>query len=202
MSKRAEPSLGGDSSLALRAALFFVVVLLSSTPSSAQSDSVPVQLQAELFAKLANYDRNFPKRAGVRARVLIVSVPRNAESSLFASAMSAALGRIDRIAGLPHTEQVIAYSGAPALAKACEAGNVAAVYLGPGLEADMPRVRAALTGVNVMSVAASREYVPLGAVLGFEVASGRPAILVNLPQARKQHVDFRADVLKLMRVYR
>ena len=62
--------------------------MLSSAPGGAQSDRVPVHLQAELFAKLANYDRNYPKRAGARARVLIVSVPRDAESSLFASAMS------------------------------------------------------------------------------------------------------------------
>jgi hypothetical protein len=79
---------------------------------------------------------------------------------------------------------------------------VAAVFLGPGLESEMARVRAALTGLDVISVAASREYVPLGAVLGFELASGKPRILVNLPQARKQNVDFRADVLKMMRVYR
>jgi hypothetical protein len=202
MSKPAERAFRAGRRLALRALFACVSILLSSAPGSAQSDRVPVHLQAELFAKLANYDRNYAKRAGGRARVLIVSVPRSPESSLFASAMSSALGRIDRIAGLPHTESVVVYSGAAALAKACGAGNVAAVFLGPGLEGEMARVRAALSGVDVMSVAASREYVPLGAVLGFELASGKPRILVNLPQARRQNVDFRADVLKLMRVYR
>ncbi|HEY6556716.1 MAG TPA: YfiR family protein [Polyangiaceae bacterium] len=202
MSKPAELSRRLDVRLALRVLFACALVVLSSRSSSAQSDIVPVHVQAELFAKLANYDRNFAKRAGPKARVLIVQVPRNAESSLFASAMSSALGRIDRIAGLPLAVAVVTYTGAAALAKACQGENVAAVYLGPGLDGEMARVRAALTGVNVISVAARREYVPLGAVLGFELASGKPRVLVNLPQARKQDVDFRADVLKLMRVYR
>ena len=202
MSKPAERAPRVGRRVAIGALFAGVSILLSSAPGSAQSDRVPVQLQAELFAKLANYDRNYSKRAGAKARVLIVSVSRDPESSLFASAMSSALGRIDRIAGLPHTETVVVYGGAAALAKACSAGNVAAVFLGPGLDDEMARVRAALTGLDVISVAASREYVPMGAVLGFELASGKPRILVNLPQARKQNVDFRADVLKMMRVYR
>jgi len=178
-----------------------LLVLLTGVSSSAQSE-VPVQLQAELFAKLATYDRNFTKRAGARAHVLIVTVPRNTQSSLFATGMVSALGRIERVGGLPHEEIIIQYAGATALAKACESRKAAAVYLGPGLEGEMARVRAALTGVNVMSIAANPAYVQLGAVLGFELSSGKPRIVVNLPQARKQQVDFRADVLKLMKVYR
>jgi hypothetical protein len=45
------------------------------------------------------------------------------------------------------------------------------------------------------------DYVPAGIVLGFDLVSGRPKLVVNLSQARRQHVDFRAEVLKLMKVY-
>jgi hypothetical protein len=33
------------------------------------------------------------------------------------------------------------------------------------------------------------------------VAAGRPELLVNLPQAKRQNVALRADVLRLMKVF-
>jgi len=38
-------------------------------------------------------------------------------------------------------------------------------------------------------------------VLGFELVSSKPRLLVHLSQARKQNVDFRAEVLKLVQIY-
>jgi hypothetical protein len=35
----------------------------------------------------------------------------------------------------------------------------------------------------------------------FDLVSGRPKILVNLTQARAQHVAFSAELLKLARIY-
>jgi hypothetical protein len=52
-----------------------------------------------------------------------------------------------------------------------------------------------------LTVAAIPDYVELGVVLGFDVLSGRPKLLVHLGQARRQHVDLRADLLKLARVF-
>jgi hypothetical protein len=43
--------------------------------------------------------------------------------------------------------------------------------------------------------------VPAGIVLGFDVVSGRPKLLVNLTQAKRQNVSLRAEALKLMKVY-
>jgi len=43
--------------------------------------------------------------------------------------------------------------------------------------------------------------VPRGIVLGFDLVGGKPKMLVNLGQARKQHVAFMAEVLKLAKVF-
>jgi len=45
------------------------------------------------------------------------------------------------------------------------------------------------------------DYVPAGIVLGFDLVSGRPKLLVNIEQAKKQQVSLPASVLKLMKVY-
>jgi hypothetical protein len=58
-----------------------------------------------------------------------------------------------------------------------------------------------VSNVSLLTVGATPEYVESGIVLGFDLVSGRPKLLINLSQARKQQVDFPASVLRLMKVY-
>jgi hypothetical protein len=168
----------------------------------AQASSVPAELQAQLLSKLSGYDRNFAARAGDVAQVLILVKPGSAKSALSGTTIKAALSQLDRFGGLPHQEQVVQFEGAPALAKLCRSKRAAVVYVTPGLENEIVAIKAALVGVDVLSVAAVPEYVPRGIVVGFEVVSGKPKLSINIAQARQQRVDFKADVLKLMKVYR
>lgn len=64
----------------------------------------------------------------------------------------------------------------------------------------MPALGKALEGGDVLTAGASPSYVGRGAVLGFDLASGRPQLLVQLAQAGRQNVKLAADVLRLMRV--
>jgi hypothetical protein len=177
-----------------------LAVPLVSSPAGAESVPVPIVLQAELLAKVLEYDRNFPTRAGDRARVLLVSQSRNADSTTVVQQMAAALGRLPQIAGLPHDEAVVSYPGAQNLARLCRDRHISVVYFGPGFHEDLEAIRAALSDIEVLSVASVPDYVQGGIVLGFDVVSGRPKLLFNLPQARLQKVDLRAAVLKLMTV--
>jgi hypothetical protein len=179
--------------------LFALVTVVRD--ASAEDVPVPFALQAELLAKVAAYDRNMQARAGDRVRVLLVQKPGDDSSARAIVQMQEALGKIGTIAGLPHDEQVVAWGGAPALAQTVTAQHAAIVYLTPGFSGDVDAIRAALTGVDVLSVAAVPNYVPRGIVLGFDIVEGRPKLLVNLSQSAKQHVAFKAEVLKLMRVY-
>lgn len=195
----------GRRNAALRAAWLVrwlvVALLLLPTASSAEDVTVPVSLQAELLVKLAQYDRNFPARAGDRAHVLLFVKPGNADSAYIASQMEAALSRVPQIAGLPHDEAVIPYSGAAELAKLCRTRHAAIVFFGPGFRDDVDAIRTELTGVDVLSASGVPDYVSKGIVLGFDVISGRPKLLVHLTQARRQNVSLRADALKLMKVF-
>jgi len=78
---------------------------------------------------------------------------------------------------------------------------VAIVFVTPGFADDVDAIRGALDGVDVLSASAVADYVPKGVVLGFDLVSGKPKLLVNLTQAKKQQVDLSSDVLKLMKVY-
>jgi hypothetical protein len=168
---------------------------------NAELVSVPLERQAELLARVAAYDRNMSARAAGRVQVLILANQMAPESIGVAKRMEAALKSIPDIAGLSHDERVVLFSSAADLARQCRSQHIAIVYLGSGFANDVPAIREALDGVDVLTVAAVPDYVELGVVLGFDVVSGRPKLLVHLAQARRQHVDLRAELLKLARVF-
>jgi hypothetical protein len=162
----------------------------------------PPELQAELLARLSRYDRNFERRAGKVVKVVIVTAPDDVRSTTSAAAMRTALSRVDLIGGLPHEESVVVFKSSKELADLVRTQRVAIVYLTPGFHDRVPELRAALTGSDVLTVAALPEYVPRGIVLGFEVVSGRTKMTLNLTQAKLQNVSLKADVIKLMKVFK
>jgi len=186
---------------ALAAALSLsLVILLSSHKSAAQATGVPPEVQASLLSRLASYDRNFLARAGDVARVLIFIKPGSAKSDLSATVIRSALSKVDAIGGLPHEEVVVPFETATGLADRCRSEHAAIVYLTPGFDSDIEAVRAALDGIDVLSVGAVSSYVEGGIVLGFELESSRPKMLLNLAQAKRQRVEFKAEIIKLMKV--
>jgi hypothetical protein len=178
-----------------------LLVALSGHVGRAEEAALPIALQVELLVKVASYDRNFQQRAGERAQVLIFTKPGNGDSARVAAQVEAGLARAPQLAGLPHDETIMPYQGPVELANTCQTKRAAIVFFGPGFRQDIPEIRAALDGIDVLSVSAIPDYVEAGIVLGFDVASGRPELLVNLTQARKQKVALRSDVLRLMKVF-
>jgi hypothetical protein len=178
------------------------VIALFGGDASSQTVSVPASIQTELLAKLESYDRGFSRRAGRVARIVLIAKAGNAKSQLSAEGIQSALSRLERFGGLPHQEVIVPYESAEALAQRCRAERVAVVYVTPGFASEMPALRAALSNVPVLSVSADSADVPEGIVLAFELESGRPKIVINLGQARKQGVEFPAELLRMMKVYR
>jgi hypothetical protein len=168
----------------------------------AQTVEVPADIQGGLVFKLLTYDRSFAARAGTVARTVIIEKRDGTRSRLAAESFKSALAGLGKVGGLPQEVRVVTYENAAALAKACRADHVSVVYVTPDFDDEIPAIQHALGGVDVLSVSAVPEYVPRGVVLGFELVSGKPKILLNLAQAKQQNVDFGAEVLRLMKVYR
>lgn len=177
-----------------------VALLMPVSSAHAEDPSIPLQLQAELTAKLVEYAQS-PSTQGLSVmRIGIVVRNGSVESQHFGSELKAAFGRMATIAGLAHEEVVITWSSGAALAEEARRRQLFAVYLTPGMRGEVPAVARALEGAAIISVAAIDAYVSSGAILGFELVSGRPRMVLNLAQAKKQGVTFRAQVMKLMRI--
>jgi len=175
-------------------------LLLTTSSARAEEPSVPLQLQVDLTAKVLEYSQNpAPQSAGV-IRIGILVRSNSVESMHFGTELKASLGRVAKIAGQAHEESIINWTTPAAFAAEVKRQNLFAVYVTPGLRGDMPAIAHALEGAAVVTVAAIDTYVPAGAVLGFELVSGRPKMIFNMGQAKKQQLALRAQVMKLMRI--
>jgi len=206
MTSNRNPSLFG--ALRRHAGLWLILALalsgleLSVTETgNAQTSQLPSPLQAELTGKLAGYDRNFAARAGGKAIILLAAMPGDAESNRAALELKGALSRLPTVGSLPHEEQVVNFSSAGALADTVRSRKAAIVYFGPGFGKQISAIRSAFSSLNVLTIGAVPDYVPAGIVLGFDLVSGRPKLLVNIEQAKKQQVSLPASVLKLMKTF-
>ncbi len=165
-----------------------------------QTVEVPIRLQAELLAKVVAYDRNYAERARGRATVLVLVKGGDAESARVGEQIKAELAVLADLGGLSHVEELVHYSGAASVAELVKSRGAAVLFLSVGLADETSAIARALEGVSILSVASAASYVERGAVLGFEAESGRPKLVVNLEQARRQKVAFKPEVLKLARV--
>ena len=189
----------GRRSLLVAAWAVLLACMLEGT-TLAEEVVVPIERQADLLGRVAAYDRNLPARAQGTVRVLIVINPDDADSRSVASHMESALRRFDKIAGLPYEITTAPFASGAKLAETCRSSHISIVYVTPGLDAGVPDIARSLAGVDVLSAVALGRFVPAGIVLGFDLVSGSPTLLINLSQARKQNVSIDAEVLHLMKV--
>ncbi len=168
----------------------------------AEEPPVPPALQVKLLAKVAGYDKNLPSRAGDKVRVLVSIKSGSDDAKRVAAQVLAAFGEEKEIAGKPVEPSSSSFADAAALKKAIKQQKLAIVYLTPDFgAADVEAIAKELDGTDVLTAAAMPTTVPKGIVLGFDLVSSKPKIVVNLTQARKQNVALAAEVLKLAKVY-
>jgi hypothetical protein len=172
---------------------------LVSVDSGADS-GVPLSLQVRLLAHLGTYDRHFKDRAGPMANVLVVQRKGDTKSSFERVGLVRSLADIRELGGVPIHVEAIEFTDADALARRCRKDRIAVLYLTVGLEADMPRLAAALVSGDILTVGTSARHAENGAVVGFALEEARPRLIINLPQARAQNVDWRSEVLVLAKL--
>ena len=171
------------------------------TASIARADvPVPARLQAQLIAKIAAFDRNFPGRAGANALVLVIFKPGDSDSSQFAQQIAGELRTLADVGGVASTVDVIPFAGAPARAATIRDRKAAVVYLSADLDRDAAPVAGALAGGDVLTIGATGAFAEAGTVIGFDLVGGKPKIVANLGVAKAQHVDLKAEFLRLTRI--
>ena len=179
-------------------------LLLAGSRSAWAKTAVPAKRQAELMAKAGKYDREMAGRAvDGRLRLMLVERRGSAESREFVLLAGRRLEELGRIGAhdIELVEHLVDDAGeVDDLSAAIVGEHMAMVVISTDLRALVEPLATSLRGHSVLTVAAAPEYVRLGAVLGFDLVNGTPALLVNHAQARAQGVDFTASFLELANI--
>jgi hypothetical protein len=177
----------------------FVLGVLVCHESGADS-GVPLSLQVRLLGRLGTYDRHFKDRAGQIANVMVVRRKGDAESAFEQAGLVRALVELREIGGVPIRVNEAEFTDAEALARRCRTERIAVLLLTIGLETEMPRLAAALDHADILTVGTTARHAENGAVVSFSLEEARPRLVINLPRAKAQSVDFTAELLALARV--
>lgn len=178
------------------------MVLLGLTGATpVDSPVVPIELQVELLAKVLRYDRTFSARVGDEVRVLVVHAADAPESTRVGQELVAALRAMPRLGGVAHRETLHAFTTEAALAAVVKEQRIAVVVFAPGFAGKAARLKAVFDGCDCLTVGSTPDGIREGLVLGLDLVSGKPHMLFNLGQSRRQGLDFRAELLQLMTVF-
>lgn len=178
-------------------------MVLSGLMAAAPSDRlvVPVELQVDLLAKVLRYDRNFSSRVLDEVRVLVVHEPDDAESTRVAREYVAAIGAEAKLGGVKARAELVPFATEAELVARVKERKASVVVFAPSFASRAASLAAQFEGADCLTVSASPDGVREGLVLGFDLVSGKPRMLLNLSRSRRQGADFRAEVLRLMTVF-
>ncbi|HEX6277181.1 MAG TPA: YfiR family protein [Polyangiaceae bacterium] len=186
---------------ALLASGICLVVAGFSSIAAAESPTAPASVQAQIITRILPFERSFAARSGGSVVIVIVERSKDADSASASIQLAKALDDIGSVGGRALRVQTVPYASAASLVAESKKRGALVVYVTPGLAGEVPAIASAFVESGVLTVAAVESYVSRGAVLGVEVADGKPRMSINLSQAKKQKLDFPSAVLKLARIY-
>ncbi len=172
---------------------------LEPRPASAEEPTIPLDLQAQLSAKITEYVQS-PTLDGDHLPLGILVNARDAESMRAGAELRAAFARVSASGRRTFDAEIIPWASASSLVDELARRKIAILFLTPGLSSELDAIVGALAHRQVLTIAAVDAYVARGAILGYELSSGHPRMILNLRQARSQDVVLRAALMKLVRI--
>jgi hypothetical protein len=171
-----------------------------SLRTRAEDAAVPIALQVELLSRLLWYERGLQRRPEPQLRALILERPRDPLSGRSAAQVAAQLDRVKLLGGKSVSHTRVVYQSLEQIARVAEQERPYLAWITPGFGDVSGELARSLGARGVLSVSSSGPDAVRGVVLGFELASGKPRIMLNLQQARAQKLDFNAQFLRVVRV--
>lgn len=182
-------------------ALATLALAAASTPTRAEDVGVPIDLQVQLLARVARYERRYASSAEP-APTLIVVERGNVESTRVGAQLAVQFRRTPEVGGREVVVSEHEFTTPAGLVAAVENRSIAIVYLTPGLERHARAIGDALRNHTVLTVSAFAADAGRGAVLSFELVSSRPRMAIDLTRARAQSLSFSAQLFRVVRVLR
>ena len=177
-------------------------VLLAGAAPPLEEMAVPVRVQHPLFLKILSYDRDLERRVGAEIVFGIAYQNRHRPSAAAREAFTRAAeaSPVGSVKGVPIRYVSVEVSTPAALADAIERHGIDVLYVCPLRAFDVEAIALAARAAQVATFTGVPGYVSAGLAASIDVRGGRPEIVINLPAARAEGLQFNAKLLKLARI--
>jgi hypothetical protein len=157
-----------------------------------------------ILTRALAYDGNLKTRAGADLLIAVVGKPGHPASEELAGTMGKAFRSLAnvKVQGLAVRATQVAYKDPATLAATLEREGVDALYVCPGLDAELMSIFEATRKLKIVTMASRQDYVQRGLSLGVFAIEGKPTIVVNLAASKLENAAFGSDLLRLAKVIR
>ena len=182
--------------------LLFIWSVLVAPLSRGQEIEVPANVQFALLQKILAFDRNLKERAGDEI-VIGILYQSNFRSSLnFKDELATVIKKseIDQLLNLPIRYVAIELEAKTNLGELAAKHNLDIFYVAPVRAVDMKTITTVSRGRKILTFTGVPAYVEAGITVGIGTKGDTPRIIINLPAAKAEGVEFNAQLLKLAKV--
>lgn len=182
--------------------ILLVWSLLVIPPGWTQEIEVPANVQFALLQKMLAFDRNLKARAGEEI-VIGILYQSNFRSSLnFKDELAAVVKKSepDQLLNLPIRHVVIELVENLNLAEQAARHNLDIFYLAPVRAVDLKAITAVSHSRKILTFTGVPAYVEGGLTAGVGTKGDAPRIIINLPAAKAEGIEFNAQLLKLAKI--
>jgi YfiR/HmsC-like len=173
--------------------------------AAAQELAVPVAVQIPILAKILNFDRKLPERAGGRLVIGVLYQSRYRASATVAADVCRVLEQlpVSALGALESMERscvAIDLDATPALDSALKRKGIRVLYVSPLRAVHLQDVAAVSRAAQITTVTGVPRYVETGLAIGVDMKGEQPEIVINLAASRAEGADLTSQLLNLARV--
>lgn len=168
----------------------------------AQEIEAPLEVQYALLHKILAFDRNLKKRVGEEL-VIGILFQSNVRSSLICKDELIAViekAQSEKLVDLPVRFVAIEMATALDLSGYVSKNKIDVFYVAPLRAVDIKSVIVVSQAKKIFTFTGVPAYVDAGVAVGVGSKGESPRILINLPSARAEGVEFSSQLLKLAKV--
>jgi hypothetical protein len=192
----------------MRRILHTVLLLLglcsgAATLCLSQEMATPPKLQFKLLSRILTFDRSINTQRG---NVLVIGIlyQGGVVSSVDAGTefLDEALHYDSSATGLSIRCVGIDVGTVRDIAAAIRKESVDLLYVTPLRSIDIGTIGEVSARLKILTFTGVPEYTETGVAVGLDLKGGRPEIIINLPQAKREGADFDSQFLKVARIIR
>ncbi len=198
---QARPS-GRRRALAAIAAPIWASLSVLSWVASPQAQEMPVPVDAQwaLLSKILTFDRSLAARAGEELVVGLLYQGRYRPSLVARKESEEALSSIGRLADIRTGCVPIEMRDQADLEAALLKNKVDVLYVTPMRRLEIEPIAALSRARKIVTLTGVPRFVESGLAVGIGAKGGKPRIIINLPAARAEGIDFGSGLLKLAKI--